>query len=116
MHGVLAYSTLIKARVVSYATIHLVRFYFTMFLIGSRLSMPEPEALAEKAEEAADGNRAASQTGLGVAGMLRRIGLWAKEDAARGRITIAGRELLRWKRAADRWPPCLPAPHHKMLL
>lgn len=57
------------------------------------------------AEEAAAGDRAASQTGLGVAGMLRRIGLWAKEDAAHGRITIAGRELLRWKRAADRWPP-----------
>ena len=83
-------------------------------LPGSRLSTPEPEALAEKAEEAAGGVQAASQTGLGVAGMLRRIGLWAKEDAARGRITIAGRELLRWKRAADRWPP--PAcPFHDVL-
>ncbi|CAL8460572.1 g101 [Coccomyxa elongata] len=46
--------------------------------------------------------RALSQTGLGVAGMLRRIGLWATEDAIAGRITLAGRELVRWLRAADR--------------
>ncbi len=46
--------------------------------------------------------RALSQTGLGVAGMLRRIGLWATEDAIAGRITVAGRELVRWLRAADR--------------
>ena len=65
--------------------------------------MPEPEARPEKAEEGVADETAASQTGLGAAGMLRRIGLWAKEDPARGRITIAGRELLRWKRAADRF-------------
>ena len=75
----------------------------------SRSSTPEPEAPVEKAEEAAAGDRAAQQTGLGVAGMLRRIGLWAKEDAAHGRITIAGKELLRWKRAADRSPFPLPS-------
>ena len=61
-----------------------------------------PEALLEEEEEPAGAHGAAGQTGLGVAGMLRRIGLWAKEDAAHGRITITGRELLRWKRAADR--------------
>lgn len=45
---------------------------------------------------------AVSQTGLGVAGMLRRIGLWTNEDAIKGRITVAGRELIRWLRASDR--------------
>lgn len=45
---------------------------------------------------------AQSQTGLGVAGMLRRIGLWAVEDAIKGEITVAGKELVRWLRAADR--------------
>lgn len=59
--------------------------------------------------EAADAEaRAASRTGLGVAGMLRRIGLWAREDAAHGQIAIAGKELFRWKRAADRSAPCRP--------
>lgn len=55
--------------------------------------------------------RALSQTGLGVAGMLRRIGLWAVEDAINGRITVPGRELVRWLRAADRWAahPRIPA-------
>ena len=71
-------------------------------LSGSRASTPEPEAPMVKAKEATVSDEAASQTGLGVAGMLRRIGLWAKEEASRGRITITGRELLRWKRAADR--------------
>ena len=61
-----------------------------------------PEALLEDKNEPAGAHGAVGQTGLGVAGMLRRIGLWAKEDAAHGRVTITARELLRWKRAADR--------------
>ncbi len=112
MYRVLIYSALTKAHVLLVVT-QFSCLTSNLSQPGSRLSTPEPEALEEKAEEAAGGDQAASQTGLGVAGMLRRIGLWAKEDAARGRITIAGRELLRWKRAADRWPP--PAcPFHKM--
>ena len=29
-------------------------------------------------------------------------GLWAAEDAAKGQITVTGKELVRWLRAADR--------------
>lgn len=82
-----------------------------LLMMASRPSTAEAEGAKEAVDEkvvqmaAAAEGQAGSQTGLGVAGMLRRIGLWAKEDAARGRITINGRELLRWKRAADRcWP------------
>ena len=77
-------------------------------MVTSRPSTAEAEGAKEAVDEkvvqkaAAAEGQAGTQTGLGVAGMLRRIGLWAKEDAAHGRITINGRELLRWKRAADR--------------
>lgn len=47
-----------------------------------------------------------SKTGLGVAGMLRRIGLWAGERPERGEIRIDGREVARWIRAEAR---CAPA-------
>jgi hypothetical protein len=52
------------------------------------------------------GQQARSETGLGVAGMLRRIGLWAVEDAVKGQITVPGKELVRWLRAADRCGTC----------
>lgn len=47
-----------------------------------------------------------SKTGLGVAGMLRRIGLWAGERPEHGEIRIDGREVARWIRAEAR---CAPA-------
>lgn len=50
-------------------------------------------------EEAAAGT---SETGLGVAGMLRRIGLWASERPERGEIRVPAREVARWIRAEAR--------------
>jgi hypothetical protein len=40
--------------------------------------------------------------GLGLAGMLRRLKLWAVEDAVEGRLVVEGREMTRWVRAAHR--------------
>jgi len=55
-------------------------------------------------KRAASGEEAAGtpETGLGVAGMLRRIGLWAIEVPGRGEIRIAADEVARWLRAEAR--------------
>lgn len=49
--------------------------------------------------------------GLGVAGMLRRIGLHARVDTAAGRIHVRGAELGRWLRQESWWvaPPAAAA-------
>ncbi len=52
--------------------------------------------LAPTAAAAADRHN----TGLGVAAMLRRIGLWAVEAPADGLIRLQAREVTRWVRAA----------------
>jgi hypothetical protein len=62
--------------------------------------------------EASSEKRGKQQTGLALAATLRRIGLWAVEKAAEGRILLQARELARFVRAADRSvpPPLLPPP------
>ncbi|KAK9820618.1 hypothetical protein WJX72_012335 [[Myrmecia] bisecta] len=45
---------------------------------------------------------ATASTGLGVAGMLRRLHLWAKESPGEGQLVVEGRALARWLRIADR--------------
>ena len=42
------------------------------------------------------------RTGLGVAGVLRRLRLWAREYGERGLILLEARELTRWCKATQR--------------
>jgi hypothetical protein len=42
------------------------------------------------------------RTGLGVAGVLRRLRLWAREYGERGFILLEAKELTRWCKAVQR--------------
>ena len=59
---------------------------------------PPPLAAWPRAEHAHGGST--TQPGLGVAAMLRRIGLWAAESPADGAIRLQAKEVARWVRAA----------------
>jgi pentatricopeptide repeat protein len=45
---------------------------------------------------------AGEKTGLGVAGVLRRLQLWSKEDCDRGLIAIDRKEIIRWSKNVQR--------------
>lgn len=46
--------------------------------------------------------RGDERTGLGVAGVLRRLRLWGREQAERGVIELEGREVTRWCKVTQR--------------
>lgn len=56
-------------------------------------------ARAVRAPDAAPGDE---RTGLGVAGVLRRLRLWAREYGERGLILLEAKELTRWCKAMQR--------------
>ena len=43
------------------------------------------------------------RTGLGVAGVLRRLQVWAREHGEKGYILLEAKELTRWRKAMQRW-------------
>ena len=60
---------------------------------GAALLAPEPAELPGHCPRDA-------RTGLGVAGMLRRVGLHGEVDASLGRIVVRSEALERWLRHA----------------
>lgn len=56
-------------------------------------------ATAAVGEGASAGNE---KTGLGVAGVMRRLRLWAREYGERGFILLEAKELTRWCKAMQR--------------
>jgi hypothetical protein len=44
-----------------------------------------------------------TRTGLGVAGVLRRLRLWAREHSEQGLIVLEAKELTRWCKTTARW-------------
>ncbi len=59
-------------------------------------------AAATGAPGAAGGAGGDERTGLGVAGVLRRLRLWAREYGERGFILLEAKELTRWCKAVQR--------------
>ena len=70
---------------------------------------PSPAATA-----AAAGSGGDERTGLGVAGVLRRLRLWAREYSDRGLILLEAKEITRWCKEMQRcglaWCACQRGP------
>jgi hypothetical protein len=61
------------------------------------------EAFALASAAAGSATPGDERTGLGVAGVLRRLRLWAREYGDRGFILLEAKEVTRWCKATARW-------------
>lgn len=62
----------------------------------------ETDAAYARAAASAEALDADERTGLGVAGVLRRLRLWAREYGERGFILLEAKELTRWCKITQR--------------
>eukprot|EP00891_Asterochloris_glomerata_P001000 jgi/Astpho2/1000/Aster-00825 len=74
--------------------------------------LPEPAeaAAAQEQEDAEHKVTEADKTALGVAGVLRRVRLWAEEDNIQGSLTLLPRRLRGWMRTRQRHSQAPPPP------
>lgn len=66
------------------------------------LSFGDSDAAFALASAGAAADGADERTGLGVAGVLRRLRLWAREYGERGFILLEAKEITRWCKATQR--------------